>query len=1317
MAVNWRKIFTSPYSDKTHFIYELIQNADDSKSTRLEFHLCENELIVWNDGRQFTEKDKESICSIGFSNKDLTQIGTFGMGITAVFTYTDCLEVYSGDKYFCIQIKDPTKPENIDFDAIDSTIIEQLGKGRTVFRLPFRERLREKDITKLRDRLCNLGEKRPLLFLRHLERVAWRDELGAQVGSYFCQRCRRDKMQNASEVELTTSVDDNNQRSETFLIFRKEVQPPQNVVAELLLQAAEDEDEHQRIQGSVEKLQPVEVAFRLQNDKITTMTERCMLFSYLSTQKETHLRFIIQARYQTTLARDNIEEMENNLWNEWLVTETANSLPEVLEQLKAGGLLKPAFFDVLPLKREVEKAFKPIAKALRQAMRERAFIPTEKEGHYAKIEDVLYPHDELLREFIESSWLHPNSSWLHPDIQDKEEFRRRFTFMQDAGVNIIGFRRMLRWLEEKDSDWFEDKSNEWLCSLYAYLNKHQSELERIKKLPLVRLENEHHVCANDDLVFFPPNADEAREEIKPFLNNLPILQSTLLAGEKGNEIEAFLKNVGVKPPRRVDMILKGICPQYRKFAKPSAEENCLHMRYLFKVWNDVPESEQSKLKAQISEIPILRAYKSQNSVAEFRYVKPCDAYLPQVYTSDDDLETYFSVCDGDIWFVDNAYVEDKSDAKTWLQFLKAIGAMDTPQVVKKSIPAYYRDYQEFDKRSIKREWSNHEQTIEDFYLRGLSEALDEISGCGKVNLSQALWGILVKTVPSGKWSRDTFFKGTHRWFHHSPRSKSFEATFYRQLKETAWLPDVQGNLHPPAKCFATTSENLRLLGNSVAYLHPDFSIRTELARWLAEKLDMRLKPDRESVLNYLQKLSSSTEVGVKKIESLYCFLRSEIEDTQLREKFKKEPLFFAPNPEPRWWRIDEVFWEDASEVFKNDRGYLKTHYPETLKPFFIALGVSEQPSQQDYARGIQEIATAKQAEDKVVRERIKNLYGSLSPWFQADQWETIYNRRCWLGKIGNKWGFYTRQELVLKDHPYIAEIFEAKIPFWAFNDGLSSLTLKLKVENCSQAQAEFHPEGSQEEDIDWSVKVQKLRSHIHDFLNSPRLCEEYEEEKSAEVLDQLSVCRVQELKVTYKLKGISLPDPNPRQSFLDVTDQKVALWLGLEESEDEYPELIGDALQEHFGAKELGRFVEDLLTPTKKQDRVLSNWKRKGLETKFLDGDPKDDEKRQIGSFDERFPDEPNSGDADSADDESDMRIPTGNETPKTDSEGEDNESLTDKADESEIHLSSNGDDDLRTNGSEIETSIDSEMTEIDESDNDSTSDESEALQTWHQML
>ena len=392
------------------------------------------------------------------------------------------------------------------------------------------------------------------------------------------------------------------------------------------------------------------------------------------------------------------------------------------------------------------------------------------------------------------------------------------------------------------------------------------------------------------------------------------------------------------------------------------------------------------------------------------------------------------------------------------------------------------------------------------------------------------------------------------------------------------------------------------------------------------------------------------------------------------------------------------------------------HYPATLKSFFDDLGVSPQASQQDYARGIQEIATTEQVEDEKVRERVQRFYECLQLW-REKKWEIIYDSRCWLGKKGDKWGFFTRQELVLKDHPHISELFEGEVPFWAFDSGLSNLARNLKVEGCSQAEVEFHPEGDQEEDTDWSEKVRKLRPYIYAFLNSPRLCEEPEifmfsdneelqKEKFAKFSTNCSVRRVKELRVTYELKGISVTDPNPRQSFLDVTDQPAKLWLGLKENENDYAELIGDALQDYFGVKDLGRFVENLLGK-KDRDKVLSSWKRKGLETKFLNEDPKDDEKRQIESLDKKLPDEPNSRDANSVADESDIRIPTDNETLKTDSEG--NESLTDKVDKSETHLSSGGDGDSRTDEPGIETPIDSKTVEIDKSDDDSTSDESES--------
>ena len=107
-----------------------------------------------------------------------------------------------------------------------------------------------------------------------------------------------------------------------------------------LLYQAEDMEEQQRIQRAATEPQSIEVAFKLQDSRITAMDDNCVLFAYLPTQKETHLKFLIQARYQTTPSRDNIPKPSENPWNRWLVQETAKFLPEILEQLKVSDLLE-----------------------------------------------------------------------------------------------------------------------------------------------------------------------------------------------------------------------------------------------------------------------------------------------------------------------------------------------------------------------------------------------------------------------------------------------------------------------------------------------------------------------------------------------------------------------------------------------------------------------------------------------------------------------------------------------------------------------------------------------------------------------------------------------------------------------------------------------------------------------------------------------------------------------------------------------------------------------------------------------------------------
>ena len=85
------------YSERTHFIFELIQNAEDAGATELAFELFEDRLEVRHDGRPFTEADVRGVCGVGERQVgDLTKIGQFGIGFKSVYAYTRSPRIYSG---------------------------------------------------------------------------------------------------------------------------------------------------------------------------------------------------------------------------------------------------------------------------------------------------------------------------------------------------------------------------------------------------------------------------------------------------------------------------------------------------------------------------------------------------------------------------------------------------------------------------------------------------------------------------------------------------------------------------------------------------------------------------------------------------------------------------------------------------------------------------------------------------------------------------------------------------------------------------------------------------------------------------------------------------------------------------------------------------------------------------------------------------------------------------------------------------------------------------------------------------------------------
>ncbi|MGI6223273.1 MAG: sacsin N-terminal ATP-binding-like domain-containing protein [Prevotella sp.] len=168
----WSSI-VDKYPESAHFIYELLQNADDADATEVSIILKKDRLLFKHNGTKHFDITREddskvgdinSITGIGDSSKnDETQnkIGKFGVGFKAVFQYSDTPEIY--DDTFKFKIENYIVPTLLDHDN------PKRKKGETLFVFPFKNK--EKSYQDILKRLRSL--KNPILFLRNIKRITW----------------------------------------------------------------------------------------------------------------------------------------------------------------------------------------------------------------------------------------------------------------------------------------------------------------------------------------------------------------------------------------------------------------------------------------------------------------------------------------------------------------------------------------------------------------------------------------------------------------------------------------------------------------------------------------------------------------------------------------------------------------------------------------------------------------------------------------------------------------------------------------------------------------------------------------------------------------------------------------------------------------------------------------------------------------------------------------------------------------------------------------------------------------------------------------
>ena len=228
---DWIWILVKQYKDRTHFLFELLQNAEDAGASTVRLVLAEDRLTLEHDGKLFSREDVISITKIKSSKNGSGSIGKFGIGFKSVYAYTLAPRIYSGD--YAFEIRDFLFPYAIAPVSLQS--------GWTRIEIPFdrredstgrEEAASESDLAEIRRgaftevarALHKQMDETVLLFLNHIKtleiqiqgeprRIRITKETGDVTQSAACVSA--DMLQAAIRI----STDGGSERTKSYWIF------------------------------------------------------------------------------------------------------------------------------------------------------------------------------------------------------------------------------------------------------------------------------------------------------------------------------------------------------------------------------------------------------------------------------------------------------------------------------------------------------------------------------------------------------------------------------------------------------------------------------------------------------------------------------------------------------------------------------------------------------------------------------------------------------------------------------------------------------------------------------------------------------------------------------------------------------------------------------------------------------------------------------------------------------------------------------------------------------------------------------------------
>lgn len=767
-----RKIVEDLYPDRAHFIYELLQNAEDAKATEASFTLEVNAVTFEHNGRPFCEKDLWGITDIGEGSKvDEDKIGRFGVGFKAVFAYSETPRIWSPT--FSFEISDLVLPKEI-------TSKPQLGQ-KTQFEFPFNnpKKNAQDAYAEVEAGLNELAET-TLLFLSHLESIRWK--IGQQVSGEVL-RIKHSE----NHVEVLKQTGGKTTASSHFLCFSDSVEGLEKrrvsiafALDPLLNVASFDPTKILEKQLKIASANPGRVAV------------------FFPAEKEASgMRFHLHAPFVPELSRASIKETPAN---HPLFKQIAKLAAASLHTIRALNLLTTDFLSVLPNPQDpIPPRYQPIRVAIIEEMNNYALTPTHSKSHApaknllqakASIKDWLSPEDlEFLVDYddrppewaVAASQKNSNADRFLAGLAIKEwdidEFIEFLKLKSSQGRRYIPSpAQFISGPDAQFVQWLTSKSIEWHQQMYALLyadiharNEYQrvQSMAELKQLLIIRLSNGKYNIGSK--CYFPSNEVE-NDEILPRVDKG--IYSSGKSKTAQEEARKFLEDIGVREVGEAEQVQAILDQRYKSDGfQPDMKD----------LERFVALVEKEGQRASI----FAKYYIFKR--ADGMWGQPSDVYLdfPLLQTG---LSAYFNAMGPDApkVLLADEYRQSTVSSERFLKFAKAVGVQTRLEIDVDSCinnPAV---------QSLVRQapggWSSSYGVNKDYTINGLDSLLK--------NNNEALSGLVWNTACD--WRDTNWLRARYRNNSYYPFSEA-PSQLVCMLRNAAWIPQTDGRFVRPSE--------------------------------------------------------------------------------------------------------------------------------------------------------------------------------------------------------------------------------------------------------------------------------------------------------------------------------------------------------------------------------------------------------------------------------------------------------------------------------------------------------------------------------------